>query len=343
LRRPTIENLDASGEFSMVRPLQASHAMKRRPFAAPLAMALAASVVRASPARAEDHAVDKAAAQALFDQAKDLLARDNAAEACPKLEESQRLDPTSGTLINLADCYERQGRLATAWTAFLQAAATARAAGHLEREQVAKERAAGLALRLPKIVIQVPAEVAGLEIKRDGMLVGKPQWGVPIPADRGQHRVVASAPGRKGWDAVVTVASDAESVPVIVPMLEPIAHTPVPETSGGLGPHRVSALVAGGVGVAGLVMGTAFGLRSISKHNEAERHCDGAVCRDQEGVDLRAQAMRAGNLATVGFIVDAVGLVSGAALWLTAKSDSTTGARPAIGVGLGTIVVAHHF
>jgi hypothetical protein len=304
----------------------------------------AAATLCTEQARADEAAVDKAAAQALFDQAKDLLARGNVAEACPKLEESQRLDPTSGTLINLADCYERQGRVATAWTTFLQAAATARTAGHLEREQVARERAAALALRLPKIVVQVPAEVTGLEIRRDGALVGKAQWGMQIPADRGQHRVVATAPGRKGWETSVTLASDAESVAVVVPMLEPTTHaTPDTQTHGGLGAHRVAALVAGGVGVAGLVAGTAFGFSSISKHDEAERHCSGLVCRDQQGVDLRAAAMRAGNLSTVGFIVGAVGLAGGATLWLTAKTEPTTGARPAIGVGLGTVVVAASF
>ena len=49
---------------------------------------------------------DRAAAQALFEQGRDLMARDRAEEACPRFEESQRLDSGLGTQFHLATCYE---------------------------------------------------------------------------------------------------------------------------------------------------------------------------------------------------------------------------------------------
>ena len=58
---------------------------------------------------------DPAAAQALFDQGRDLMRQNKHAEACPKLAESNRLDPAIGTLFHLADCYEQSGRVASAW------------------------------------------------------------------------------------------------------------------------------------------------------------------------------------------------------------------------------------
>jgi hypothetical protein len=316
--------------------------------AACIAIALgAAAATTTEPARADEIGQDKvgqdkvgqdkAGAQALFDQAKELLARGNAVEACPKLEESQRLDPTSGTLINLADCYERQGRISTAWTTFLQAAATAKAAGYLEREQVARDRASALVLRLPKIVIKVVAtDIDGLDVKRDGVLVGRPQWGTPMPVDPGQHRIFVSAPSRRTWETVVTLPNVADTTTVVVPALDPLPGAP---STGGLGTPRVMALVAGGVGVAGLVAGAAFGFVSKFKHDEADGSCTGSRCRDQAGVDLRNEAVQAGNLSTAGFIVGAAGLIAGATLWLTAKDDSTTGGHSRIGVGLGTLVL----
>jgi hypothetical protein len=305
---------------------------------------IAATATFATSAHADARA-DKIAAQALFDQGKELMAKGNLAEACPKLEESQRLDPTSGTLINLADCYEKAGRVATAWSAFVEAASAAKLSGHADRERVARERAATLAQKLPKIAIHVlTTGVEGLEIRRDGAVVGSAQWGMAIPTDAGQHRIVATAPGREPWETVVTLR-ESDTVPVIVPLLgptRPASSTPTVDAApSSFGTQRVLALVAGGVCVAGLTFGTVFGLVSKSKHDQANEHCEGTVCRDRQGVDLRDDAMRAGNVSTVGFVVGALGLAGGAALWLTAPDDAKSG--PNVGVGVGNIVVSQRW
>src|ERR1700712_2696749 len=91
----------------------------------------------ASPAMA----ADPAAAQALFNDAKQLMTTGRYAEACPKLEESQRLDPGVGTLFHLADCDEHVGKTASAWAAFLEVAAEAKSSGQPARERVARDRA----------------------------------------------------------------------------------------------------------------------------------------------------------------------------------------------------------
>jgi hypothetical protein len=290
----------------------------------------------ATEARAEEPTADKAAAQALFDQAKEFIATGRIAEACPKLEESERLDPTSGTLINLADCYERQGRIASAWNTFVQAAGAAKAGGHFEREQVARARASAIAPRLSKIVIHVAAGAAHLELRRDGMSIDRSEWDSPIPVDLGEHRVRASA-GNKTWEQVVSIKVEGETQTVEVPVLDvPVAVSTETATMGG---QRIAAIGAGAVGVAGLVCGTAFGLKSMSKHSEADEHCVGSTCRDQTGVDLRADAKQAGNLSTAGFIVGALGMAGGAALWWTARDDANHAAGARIGIGLGNLAL----
>ncbi|HEX9294203.1 MAG TPA: hypothetical protein VF881_00155 [Polyangiaceae bacterium] len=288
---------------------------------------------------------NKAAAQALFDQAKQLLAHGKADEACLKFEESQRLDPASGTLINLADCYEQQGKFATAWSTFLGAATAAKTSGNAERERVARERATALGQHLSHIVIQVASDgTPGLEVQRDGARIGKAQWGTPIPADPGPHRVLASAPGRKVWETIVTLRREPETQTVSVPELEPAApvqqqgRAPSDET-GGLGTQRTGALVAGGVGIAGLVVGSVFGLVSKSKHDEASQFCDGSTCSTERGVDLRSEALVAGNISTVAFITGAAGLAAGAALWVTAAPDVPRGTTAQLGIGPGSLVL----
>jgi hypothetical protein len=169
-------------------------------------------VALTSPAAAQSSS--STAAQALFDQARILLEAGQVAEACPKFEESQRLDPGSGTLLNLATCYEKSGRLASAWTTYLEAASASKASGNSEREGVAREQAAALAPRLSFLIVKVGEAargVRGLQITRDGESVGPAQWDLPVPADSGDHTVVATATGYKSWKASATVKGEGRT------------------------------------------------------------------------------------------------------------------------------------
>lgn len=184
-------------------------------------IAFAHLALSTAPASAQS-ASDSATAQALFDSAKALMSAGKYSEACPVLEESQRIEARSGTLLNLAACYEQVGRLASAWSTFLEAATLAKATGNIEREQGARERAAALVPRLSKLTIGAPSATVtpGLEIRRDGKLIGAAQLGLALPADAGAHTVSVRAPGRKPWRTTVTVQSGASIAQVNVPDLE---------------------------------------------------------------------------------------------------------------------------
>src|SRR5687768_12013927 len=62
------------------------------------------------------------AAEVAFDEAIALSEAGKYEEACSKFEESDRLDHAMNTLFNLADCYEKIGRIASAWEAFSKVA-----------------------------------------------------------------------------------------------------------------------------------------------------------------------------------------------------------------------------
>lgn len=323
---------------------------------APLSWLLLSFALLRSASAAAD-AGTGSAAQALFEQARALMAQGRVGEACPKLEESQRLDPAVGTLLNLARCYELAGRFASAWNGYLEAASAARLAGNSAREREAQKRADGLRPKLSYLVIDVSPEarsVPELQVMRDGKLVGAPQWGSAIPCDAGEHTITASANGYEAWTGAVTVKPKASTVSISIPPLrakpaEPAAPvvavatapTSAPQPaheSPGLGTQKTLALVAGGVGVVSLGVATIFGVRSANQHSELEKYCEGTICSDQRGVDAGERAYSAGNVATAFSIVGGVGIAAGVALWLTAPQPSSLGARLKIGPGSAHLV-----
>ncbi|MGC4088796.1 MAG: hypothetical protein QM756_13025 [Polyangiaceae bacterium] len=299
-------------------------------FSLAFALCLApARLLAAEPAASRNEAL----AESQFNEGRRLMEAGRAVEACPQFESSQRLDPALGTLLNLADCYEKVGLLASAQQRFLEAAQTAQRDGFPDAVQGARDRAAALEPRLAKLVIQVSEPLAGLSVSCDGRTLDPGAFAAGIALDPGSHTIVAGAPARASFRTELVVDSRPGIRSVTIPVLanEPATASPAsaaaqPSASGaGLGTERTLALVAGGVGVVGVAVGSIFGLRSMSKHDDAEQHCDGNACRDQQGVDLKSQAIHAGNVSTVAFVLGGVGLATGATLWFVGGRDE--GAR----------------
>ncbi|WP_437299950.1 hypothetical protein [Sorangium sp. So ce426] len=194
-----------------------------------------------------------AQAEALLDEGKSLMKKGKVAEACPKIEESYRLSPRSATLLALAMCHEKQGKIATAWSEYIDLGAAARKEGNKRLEADAKARGAKLELSLPRLTLSVPraAAVEGLEVTLDGAPVDGALWGQARPIDPGQHKVSASAPGRKPWEKSVTIKR-GERKTVAVPALAkdasaaaqpaPAAEAPAPAAAA---PEKGSAGSAG--------------------------------------------------------------------------------------------------
>lgn len=144
-----------------------------------------AIVSLASSAGTEARA-DAAAADALFQDGRRLMDEKRTAEACTKFDSSYKEEPTLGTLLNLANCREIEGRLATAWARWNEAEAKAHQAGD-DRESLAKDRKEALAPRLPKITIVVTNPKPGIQVFRDDAAVSPGSYGTALPTDPGTH------------------------------------------------------------------------------------------------------------------------------------------------------------
>jgi hypothetical protein len=305
---------------------------------AALLSCLVALVSLVTSGRALADARDPAAAEALFDEARALMKDGRFAQACPKLEASQKLDPGVGTLLNLGDCYEQLGRLATAWARYREAASAALSAGQSERERIAREHAAALQPRLSRLVLRVQEAAGGggeLVLARDGVALDRAAWGSAVPVDPGEHGIRASAPGKKTWNGVVVVPEAPQVVTFEVPPLEdepapspapsPVAtlpgfdaRTPAPEEKRGLGVQRGAALGTAGVGAVALFLAGGFALSARSTYADARTHCTSAGC-DPDGVRMGHTAGVDADVATVSLVAGGVALAAATVLWLTAR------------------------
>lgn len=308
--------------------------------------ALCLPLLLAAPAHAQER--DPAAAQALFDQARQLSQQGRFAEACPKFQESNRLDPAAGTQFNLADCYDRAGRTASAWAAFLEAASQMRAVGQRDREKAAQQRAEQLEPRLPRLIVLVPDEnqLPGLEVRRNGVSVGTAQWGTPVPVDPGEIELEASAPGKLtakqalrleegktvtynvpalAVDPSVAVAATSQAKPEPEPEPEPAKPEPAQAKPADKGSNAPWIITLGAAGIIGLGVGTTFAILADQQYDDSLQDCDiddPNMC-GVDGYNQRNDARTKGTVATVGFVAGGALLATAAIVWIASGSSKS--------------------
>lgn len=305
--------------------------MRRASFTA--AVSLLSCLSLPSPAIAQSHA---AIAEVLFQEGKGLMDQKRFAEACPKLAESQRLDPGTGTLILLAACHEHEGRWASAWTEYTDALGQATQAGRKDRINVAEDGIKRTASRVARLTltVQPSSRVTGLAVTLDGVAVGVATLGVAIPVDPGDHVIEATAPGRKPFRATVKLGAAAHTKTVEIALEEGGSEAPPPAASSAPpavaepsappstaptppsdAPNRVPALVVGGVGVGALLAGGYFGLRAMSDAKRANELCPDKACADRDGLDSSESAVKSARLSTILSGLGVVGIGVGGYLW----------------------------
>lgn len=106
-------------------------------------------------------------------------------------------------------------------------------------------------------------------------------------------------------------------------------------------PDRTPAIVAFGVGAAGLVVGATSGVIALQKKGKLDDDCTSGIDRCDPRYQGDIDTMnRAATISTVGFGVAAVGIAAGAYFWIAA---GPTEPSPRVGVGPGGLSVQTRF
>ena len=279
-----------------------------------------------SSSLAQTSAEKAASAQALFDEGLRLMSAGQPAAACPKFAASQKLDPGMGTKFRLAECYEKIDRTASAWALFIEIGDEARGAKRPDREKIARKRAEDLAPKLARMTVLVSPEsanLAGLEVRRDGTVLEKAVWDVPMPIDSGEHFLTVTAPGKISWESKPVVAQASKTVEVTIPRLEDRPKDSMPIVSGPVSSNvekrsPIPGVVLGGVtvvalGVGGALLGVGLGKKSDANDlrtsilDKGQGCVPGSANLSSDCADLKSRLDSAYMLQNIGGVTMAVG------------------------------------
>jgi hypothetical protein len=325
---------------------------------------LAVLAVNPAVARAEsaaDASDGRQQAQVLFDEAKSSMQAGAYAEACSKFQRSLALSDGLGTRFNLADCFERWGKTASALQLFVEVAEATRRLGDPERAALAQERAEALEPRLTRLRVDVPSKAPDVGVVCDGEAIPRVLLGKAMPIDPGEHRVDVKLGGAVVWTVKIGVPAEAQSFSIAVPAHvfsksepKPTAEehasapqeepTPAVSDAGPREPdtsRRTVALALGGLGVVGLVGGGAMGLQYLASQDDAKQICRGTPSCTEGDVarhrDLVEDAKTGKNWAFVGFGVGGAALLGAGFLYFTmpeaAGEDSALMLSPIVAPG----------
>jgi tetratricopeptide (TPR) repeat protein len=306
------------------------------------------------------------AATAQFERGRTLMKSGKFKQACAAFAQSQKLDPQHGTLYNLANCYVKLGKLASAWSAYHD---LAKIDTNAKRRADAAKRETELAPRLSKLVIVVDADTPGLEVTMDGLDVTG-LINTPTPVDRGTYEIVAKATGREGAQVTAEIEEEGKTHKIRLDLGDEVEAAPKPKATAKSEPREIrdppppppesksnrriygAIAMVGGIALVGT--GLVFGGLANSKWDEAKALCgDDLACEDpqdiQRGNVLVDAAESRANLSTGLVIGGAVVLTVGVVLYVTAPSRSSSSSRTAIRISPGTtagpagVTIGGHF
>ncbi len=293
---------------------------------------------------------DSAAGEALYRAAKESAKKGDWEKACAQFAESQRLDPAPGTLVNLADCEEHRGLVASAWTHFTEVESQFKPGD--ARSGYAREHAAQLEKRIPRLVIRLQAGApASARVFRDDEELRAASLGVPLPVDPGKHVVVVKVGSAEARFPVTAVESLNTEVLAIAPAeaAAPSAKAEPAQVSRGAarpieppkqpdqkpasaGDNRTLGWMLVGAGGVGLAVGGVTGVLALSNAGKVKDVCgpDYATC-DSGSVDNASKGKTMATVSTIAFI--AGGALLGAGLYFVISAPSKTTATTGIAVG----------
>jgi hypothetical protein len=275
---------------------------------------------------------DPVTAEALFRAGRAAMDAGDPKEACARFAESQRLEPAAGTLLNLGECHEALGELASAWQSYVEASELLKD----DRRPYALKKRAELEPRLARVEVRVEGGT-GCTVLRAGVALGPGALALPLRVDAGAHTFVLRCPDRADPEASVTIAHGASKVVKLVPGLPATRNGRKIEPSGAGDdrPLLVAGLTLGGLGLAAVGAGIGTGVLAIDRKDEVEATCtrgdDGRYKCPAPGVEAADEGATFATASTALFIAGGIAVAAGLTMVVV---DVASPRAPAVELGL---------
>lgn len=294
-----------------------------------IAGAAAAALALGAPglARADGPGASESQADRLFEQGREETLRGHHRTACALYLESYRLDPATGTLINLGDCHENLANLEEALDFYRRAFRELKAGD--PRVELVAARISSLERRAARLEVRLgEGAAAETHVRVDDRPVER---GRTILLQAGAHLVVATAVGFKGSRQSLTLG-EGETRRLYVWPGPPLDGAVPAEPSAPPAPTgtstRTLAWIVGGVGVAGLWSGSILGVLAAERESRRAAHCDAENVCDQEGYDAARSGQTFATASTVSVVAGALLLAGGITLYVTSSGASQVAVSP---------------
>ena len=255
-------------------------------------------------------------------------------EAIPHFVESLKLDAKAITLINLAACEEKTQKLADALGHWVEARGRAQAEGNAAIQEEAEKKAKALETRIPKLTVVLAGATPDTEVVRDGVALGTASLNVPLPVNPGAHTLVVRAKDHEETTQSVTIA-EGENKRVELKMGAakkpgPVAALPGEDKGASSGTSPL-VYVGFGTAIAGVAVGSVFGIMTLGKGSDAKTACPSGACVSQSAADDAKSGQTTGTNSTIGFIVGGVGAAVGIYGLVWGKPKASTSVAVSVG------------
>ncbi len=272
--------------------------------------------------------------------------------ALAEFRQSVSLYNSPNARLYIARCLRELGRFDEAVAEYER---TAREAGdragtdprYAQTRDVANSELTAVRPRVGRITVTVPDLPPDAVVRINNRDIPREGVGVAIPVMPGRITVHVEAPAFFPEDrdsevvagGEVTVGIPLRRRPVLEGHTEvarpirvvPVQPPPPPPPQGGI--PRSLAWVGFGVGAAGLVGFTVFGLMASGRYDDVSARCGGAVPCSQSDLDLVAGGRTLTTVANVSLGLGLAGIAAGAVIFAVGRPSSP--ARPAaVTVGL---------